>query len=344
MLTTRLLNWYLKNKRDLPWRETKDPYLIWLSEIILQQTRVSQGLPYYLKFKGKYPSVHQLAKAKEEEVLRLWQGLGYYSRGRNLLYTAKQIVNEYDGKFPKSIIELKKLKGIGDYTAAAIGSIAFKIPEPAIDGNVLRVIARLYKIEEPIDDRQTLKRIKEISDLLIDKDQPDLYNQAMMELGATICTPHNPLCDQCPIREYCLSFPNKDYQRLPVKKNKVKVTNQLINYLVLENSEYQLFLKQRKGNDIWKKMFDFPELTPTQLNNVLKKVKTEDIQTFPPVDTILTHRKIKAVFTKINLRDLPYKFNLEGNWFSFEKIEQLPKPKIIVDFINQLKASPFSES
>lgn len=344
MLTSQLLNWYLKNKRDLPWRETKDPYLIWLSEIILQQTRVNQGLPYYLKFKENYPSIYHLAKAKEEEVLRLWQGLGYYSRGRNLLHTAKHIVNELDGNFPDTLKELKKLKGVGDYTAAAIGSIAFKIPEPAIDGNVLRVIARLYKIEEPIDDRKTLKKIKEISELLIAKDQPDLYNQAMMELGATVCTPHNPKCNQCPIREYCLSFPNKDYQRLPVKKNKVKVTNQLINYLVLENTKRKLFLKQRKENDIWKKMFDFPELTKTHINKILKQTKAESIQTFPPVHTTLTHRKIKAVFTKISYHDLPDTNSLEGQWYSYEEIEQLPKPKIIVDFIDQLKASPFSES
>lgn len=331
MIQNKIISWYLKNKRTLPWRNTQNPYFIWLSEIILQQTRVAQGLPYYEKFTRKYPTVTDLADAAEEEVLRLWQGLGYYSRGRNLHATARHIAYERAGRFPGSFDALTRLKGIGQYTAAAIASFAFKESVPAIDGNAIRVIARLYRIDKPVDMPATLQEIREISAGLIATVEPDLYNQAIMEFGAMLCTPKNPKCDICPVQAECLSFPQKDFLRIPYKSKKTKVLERSLHYLVPEHGG-SFFMKQRTGADIWKNLFDFPEVSPEELPGLLQRLGADPACTSAPVTHLLSHRKLTIYFTTCTVpgRDIP----LEGAWFTAEEAEKLAKPKVIVDFLS----------
>lgn len=254
----KLITWYLQNKRDLPWRRTKDPYRIWLSEIMLQQTRVAQGLPYYLKFVEAYPTVQHLANAPEEEVLKLWQGLGYYSRARNLLITAKYVANELDGAFPSTYEGLKKLKGIGDYTASAIASICFKAPTAVVDGNVYRVLSRVFGLDIPINSTEGIRQFKELAQELIDRSQPGTYNQAIMEFGARYCVPQNPACESCIFNDSCEAYANKKVSQLPVKLKKLKVRKRYFNYLVVVSDDEKVILQQRKGKGIWQNLFQFP--------------------------------------------------------------------------------------
>ncbi len=252
-----LINWYQEHFRCLPWRNTKDPYKIWLSEIILQQTRVDQGLPYYNRFIDTFPTVYDLAAASIDEVLLLWQGLGYYSRARNLHYTACNIVNEFNGMFPSDTERLKRLKGIGDYTAAAIASFAFNVPEAVVDGNVFRVISRFYNEEAAIDTSEGKKRFKELAQLSLDRTRPGLHNQAIMELGATVCTPQNPECYRCPLEAGCLARKEKTINELPVKSKKITVKNRYFMFLILA-SDKTLVIQKREGKDIWKGLYQFP--------------------------------------------------------------------------------------
>ncbi len=213
-----VIHWYLQNDRDLPWRKTKNPYFIWLSEIILQQTRVAQGMPYYVKFVHSFPTIFHLAKASEATVLKLWQGLGYYSRARNLHFAAKQIVHDLDGHFPNTYKEILKLKGVGDYTASAISSICFNEPHAVVDGNVYRVLARYFNIDIPINSPEGVKKFKGLAQELIDKNQPGVYNQAIMEFGALHCKPQNPLCETCPFSSSCLALQKKAYTNYRLKR------------------------------------------------------------------------------------------------------------------------------
>jgi A/G-specific adenine glycosylase len=245
MFDDKIISWYKKNQRDLPWRNTKNPYFIWLSEIILQQTRVIQGLPYYFNFVEKYPTIQELAAANEDDVLRIWQGLGYYSRARNLHHTAKIIAQDHNGVFPNSFISLKNLKGIGNYTAAAIASFAFDEIVPAVDGNVIRVLSRYFEYKDPVDSTIGQKKLFEIAKGIISKKNPADFNQGMMELGATICSPKQPKCSICPIEEGCLARKNSSYSSLPLKLNKIKVTTRYLNYLVFVHSG-KIWMKQRK--------------------------------------------------------------------------------------------------
>lgn len=294
---------------------------------------MAQGLPYYEKFTEKYPTVFDLANAGEEDVLRLWQGLGYYSRGRNLHATARYIAHELGGRFPDTFSSLVRLKGVGDYTAAAIASFAYKEKVPAIDGNVIRVISRLYKIDKPADAPATLQEIREISQALISSVQPDLYNQAMMEFGAMLCTPKNPGCLTCPVQAECLSFPGKDYLRIPYKSKKTKVLERSLHYLVPEHAG-KFFMKQRAGADIWQNLFDFPETEPEELPALLQSLHAGPVQTFPPITHILSHRKLTIYFTHCTL---PHEnIALEGAWFTPEEAEKLAKPKVIVDFLSRI--------
>ena len=221
--------WYRLNKRELPWRKTNDPYLIWLSEIILQQTRVVQGLSYYLKFTHNYPTVFDLANASEQDVLKDWQGLGYYSRARNLHATAKVIASEYKGVFPKTFLEIKKLKGIGDYTAAAISSFAFNLPHAVVDGNVYRVLSRVFNIDLPIDSIEGKKYFAQLAKELLPNHDAAIHNQAIMEMGAIQCLPTNPLCDSCPLLEKCLSYHLKNTHERPVKVKKTKTRDRFFH-------------------------------------------------------------------------------------------------------------------
>ncbi len=249
--------WYFKNKRDLPWRNTQNPYIIWISEIILQQTRIDQGMAYFHKFVNAYPRITDLANASEDEILKLWQGLGYYSRARNLHATAKFITNQYKGIFPKEYQDILKLKGIGEYTAAAIASFAFNKPHAVVDGNVYRLLSRYFGIDTPIDSTQGKKQFKKLADQLLDTKSSGIYNQAIMEFGALQCKPANPKCDSCPLQNTCYAFANNEIGILPVKSKKLKTIDRYFNYFHIHNNK-QIVLNKRLDNDIWKGLYDFP--------------------------------------------------------------------------------------
>ncbi len=253
-----LITWYLQNKRDLPWRGIKDPYFIWLSEIILQQTRVAQGTPYYYAFTETFPTIQDLAKADEETVLKLWQGLGYYSRARNLHAAAKYVVSELGGVFPSTFSEILKLKGVGDYTASAIASICFNEPTAVVDGNVYRVLARYFGIHTPINTTAGSKEFKIIAQKLLDPSQSNSHNQAMMEFGARHCMPKNPDCASCVFKEGCVAFGNDIVSVLPVKLKKTKVRQRYFNFLVPLTESKMTLLLQRKGKGIWQNLYQFP--------------------------------------------------------------------------------------
>ena len=241
----KLTNWYSIHKRDLPWRQTKNPYNIWLSEIILQQTQVKQGLPYYEAFVKQYPTIFDLANASEEDVLKLWQGLGYYSRARNLHTTAKHIAFELNGEFPNNYKDLIKLKGVGDYTASAIASIAFNEVAAVVDGNVYRVLSRYFGIKTPINSTTGIKEFKALASSLIDTEQPATFNQAIMEFGAIQCKPKSPYCVICPLNDKCIALQKNAIDALPVKLKKTKVTKKFFNFLVCLDKDKRILLEQR---------------------------------------------------------------------------------------------------
>lgn len=256
-ISKTLINWYEKNKRDLPWRKTNSPYNIWISEIILQQTRVKQGVNYYERFIERFPDVNTLAQASEKEVLKLWQGLGYYSRARNLHNTAKTIVNNYNGIFPRSYEKIKALKGIGEYTAAAIASFAFGMPYPAIDGNVMRFFCRMFAIEESIFSATAKKQVKNIATELMPGEMVARFNQAIMEFGALQCLPKNPDCPNCIFCTVCLAYNRKIVDKIPLRNKTTKIRHRYFNYLVLINNE-KIIVKNRDLDDIWANLVDFP--------------------------------------------------------------------------------------
>jgi A/G-specific adenine glycosylase len=344
MFAKKIISWYLNNKRDLPWRNTDNPYYIWLSEIILQQTRVQQGLPYYEKFVENFSTVEALAAADEGEILRLWQGLGYYSRGRNLHKTAKLVVETYRGKFPDNFKDLQKLKGVGSYTAAAIASFAFSESVPAIDGNALRVISRFFEIFEPIDNPAVQKKVFEISSELMKDADAGLYNQAVMELGAMVCKPKKTLCNSCPVNVECKSFKNKTVDQIPTKAKKAKVSNRFLQYFVFE-FEDRYWLKKRAENEIWANMYDFyfEEGVDLNFSNNLKEciekysIEVESIKEYPIVNNILTHQKQQIVFVKVICKIEPNLPN--GRLYNLSEIEDLAKPKVIFDFFEKVKKS-----
>src|ERR1700712_1102072 len=252
-----LVQWYLKNKRELPWRNTTDAYVIWLSEIILQQTRVEQGMPYFYRFLEKYPDVKLFAAANEGDILNLWQGLGYYSRGRNMLKTAREVVDRFDGKFPENYQQLISLKGIGEYTAAAISSFSANEARAVLDGNVFRVLARYFGISEPINSTKGKKIVSELANELLNKDHPGLHNQAAMEFGALLCRPKNPDCDICPLRTDCYAFNHQAIDLLPQKLKKAKIRERFFNYLLVTDGDTVL-INKRNEKDIWANMHDLP--------------------------------------------------------------------------------------
>lgn len=305
--TLKLLSWYRKNKRDLPWRSTKNPYYIWLSEIILQQTKVDQGLPYYLHFTEKYPLLENLALANEDDVLKSWQGLGYYSRARNLHATAKTIYFDLDNKFPETYNEIIKLKGIGPYTAAAIASFAFKEKVAVVDGNVYRVLARYFGIYDDITATKTRKTFQDLANELIPNDHPDLFNHAIMDFGATVCTPNNPLCESCILNNNCYAFLNNKTTDLPVKSKQIKTKNRYLNYLILRKNN-QIAINQRTAKDIWQQLYQLPLLeTP---NNI-------DIEVFDLISNQFPNQTIK----KINPNTIKHKLSHQNLFIDFYEIE-----------------------
>jgi len=342
-VTESLLSWYNQNKRPLPWRETRDPYKIWLSEVILQQTRVNQGMDYYYRFLAAFPDVQHLALADEEDVLKLWQGLGYYSRARNMHHTAMEIVERHDGIFPRSAAGLKKLKGIGEYTAAAIASICFDEPVAVLDGNVARVISRLYALDIPVDTNSGRAVLTGLAKQLLDIHNPGTFNQAAMELGALVCTPKSPACHACPLSYTCEALKQNTTGHFPVKTPKKAPTIRHLNYLVIsftQNEKEFVLVHKRTGNDIWKNLYDFPCIETEIVADVYSVIETGKEQGlfggFPFVikqvsdEYIhqLSHRRLLAKFIRIVIAGAP---ELPVNIIAvaMDQIAELPLPRLI---------------
>lgn len=338
-----IVKWYNTHKRSLPWRNTTDAYVIWLSEIILQQTRVEQGLPYFNKFLENYPTVVDFANASETEILKHWQGLGYYSRGRNMLFTAKQVVAMHQGVFPFSYNDLIKLKGIGEYTAAAISSFANNEAKAVLDGNVFRVLARYFGIEEPINSTIGKKKFSTLAQDLIEDQQPSLYNQAMMEFGALHCKPKLPLCNVCPLKLDCFAYNNNRVDFLPIKLKKVKVRERYFNYFLgLDND--LILTKQRVAGDVWQQMYDLPLieteklLTISDLSfiNLVKDMFGNEV-IIKPLTTkkhLLTHQIIYVQFFALENYIVNFNQHTEIKSVAIEDFKALPHPKVISDFID----------
>ena len=341
-----LLKWFDANRRDLPWRHNPTPYEVWLSEVILQQTRVSQGMDYYLRFIERWPTVVDLAEASEEEVLKMWQGLGYYSRARNLHHCAQQVTSEHKGQFPPDYEKLKQLKGIGDYTAAAIASIAFNLPHAVVDGNVYRVLARLYDIDTPININEGQKLFAQLAEDLLNRKQPGLHNQALMEFGALHCTPKNPNCLLCPLQAQCLAFAHQTVMQRPVKLQKVKVTTRYFNYLVIKTNGC-IYLHKRSDNDIWKNLYDFPCIESEQPMSVEEVIASKQfkqiienkpftiIKTSPVFIHKLTHRTILAQFIEIKLEKKLLRIETKDLFLTPETdLGNFPIPRLIDLYLN----------
>ncbi len=337
-----LTRWYLKNKRDLPWRNTKDPYLIWLSEIMLQQTRVAQGTPYYYAFKEAFPSVFDLANASEEQVLKLWQGLGYYSRARNLHKTAQYVAVELNGEFPKTYNELLKLKGVGSYTAAAIASFSFNEDVPVVDGNVFRVLSRYFDIETDIASSSAKIEFTELAKELLPKNNSAVFNQAIMEFGALQCVPQNPNCNQCVLNSGCLALQKKKVQLLPIKSKKLKVTNRYFNYLVFSDTINKTMIQKRSKKGIWHNLYEFPLIESLQV------LESEDFQiqlhqqnfidngiiSFEEFNSIsrvhkLSHQHLYIKFWKVNVD------GILNQGIDYDTLLTFPFPIVLFNFIEK---------
>ncbi|MDR2385784.1 MAG: A/G-specific adenine glycosylase [Tannerella sp.] len=337
--------WFVENHRELPWRETKDPYKIWISEIILQQTRVNQGYDYYLRFIERFPDIKTLATADETEVLRFWQGLGYYSRARNLHFAARQIVEYFGGIFPDTFSDVLKLKGVGVYTAAAVCSFAYNQPVAAVDGNVYRVLARLFDESAPIDTAEGQKIFANLAAEILDKHSPSAHNQSIMEFGALLCVPVSPDCNNCVLQDHCQAFAKKTVDSLPVKAKKTKVVERFFNYIIINEKE-NIFIKKRIEKDIWRGLYDFPLiesgklfsknefLENEQVKNLLRDVEKIFVNNFSATyKHILTHRKIFAQFIEIEIA--PSSKALEKQYIKIKHsdIANFPLPRLIDKYL-----------
>jgi A/G-specific adenine glycosylase len=334
----QITDWYRQNKRELPWRQTVNPYHIWLSEIILQQTRVNQGLDYYLKFLKHYPTIVDLAKADEQSVLNNWQGLGYYSRARNLHATAKTIVEKFKGQFPSTYEEIINLKGIGSYTAAAIASFAYNLPHAVVDGNVYRVLSRIFDIELPIDNNEGQKTFSKIANELLDKNNPGIHNQAIMEFGALHCTPTFPSCENCIFQQECLALKNGTISERPTKKGKTKIRNRYFNYFYFVEDNKTIVVK-RTEKDIWQHLYEFPKIEfdhDIDINEVkleiINKFELTPINFSKPKKHILSHQHIYGVFWEFN----QFPKQIQNNWEIIElsKLHDYPIPRLIDRYLD----------
>jgi len=314
-ISNTLSAWYLANKRELPWRDISDPYLIWISEIILQQTRVNQGMSYYLRFIERFPTVADLALSDEDEVLKYWQGLGYYSRARNLHKAARQVMTDFGGIFPFEHADVLKLAGVGDYTAAAICSFAYDQPFAVVDGNVYRVLSRLFGIETPIDSGTGKKEFAGLAQELISKSDPGIHNQSIMEFGALQCVPVSPDCAACPLQLNCRAYELSIVDKLPIKSKKTKVTNRYFNYFFIELGG-KTYLQKRIAKDVWQNLFEFPLVEADSLLTVEELMETdgfknlfsgigevEVVKISNPMKHILSHRVIYAQFVTVKITD-----------------------------------------
>lgn len=346
----QIISWYEQNKRNLPWRQTTDPYAVWLSEIILQQTRVSQGTAYYLRFLEKWPAVHDLAAANEQSILHLWQGLGYYSRARNMHATAKTVVNNHDGVFPVDYYTLLSLKGIGPYTAAAISSICGSQVRAVVDGNVYRVLSRYFGIDHAYNSHEGKKSIQQIADKMIIGHNPGTFNQAVMELGALQCVPRNPDCASCPLHKKCVAYKQNKVDKLPVRNSKKPASNRYFNYVCLISEDKQntkgIYLHHRNTKDIWQALYDFPLIESKkhlpldilkehpQWKSLMQKQHAEHLFTSAPIKHQLTHQTIYAVFNVFKLMkpfDRPPKKNVL--LVAQKELKQFPMPRLIHRFL-----------
>jgi A/G-specific adenine glycosylase len=344
-ISDKMIRWYQKHKRHLPFRETKNPYLIWLSEIIMQQTRIEQGLPYYYRFTEQYPELKQLAQSSEKEVLKLWQGLGYYSRGRNLLETAKHIQFNLNGKFPETYDALLQLKGIGSYTAAAIASFAFNQPAFVVDGNVARVISRLFAVEEPVNSSSGKKIIQQIANQIGNPKRAALHNYAIMELGALLCTPRQPLCPSCPLQEHCVAYLKKQTLHYPQKTKKLTVKLRYFYYLVLISQQH-VYIQQRSHQGIWKNLYDFPvvesnhKLSDAAIEKFVNDYGVKQYKHSKIYLHKLTHQHIRAVFmiakapAKNRLKKHPELINVTINNFKLNYAHSRLIELFIQDYFN----------
>ena len=339
----QILNWYSLNKRDLPWRNNKDPYQIWISEIILQQTKVIQGLPYYKKFISVFPTIKHLANAKEDEVLKLWQGLGYYSRARNLCYTAKEIVEKYNCVFPKDYNNILRLKGIGPYTAAAIISFAYNLPHAVVDGNVIRLLSRYFGISSPLDTTKGKKKFQLLAQELLIRKESSNYNQAIMEFGSIQCTPRSPNCNICDLQNECFAFNNNQIHKLPVKKNKIKIRTRYFNFLIISKDNMYLIEKRQKG--IWKGLYQFPVIEFNKRKTKKKIIESDKWRrlTIDPSINInkvsrsfkhqLTHQTIYARFWHLSATN-PIIQN--ANFILKEDLKNYPIPKLLEKYLKSI--------
>ena len=343
IFSNELINWYRINKRDLPWRNTTDAYLIWLSEIILQQTRVEQGMPYYHKFSEQYPTVKEFAAASEDDILRMWQGLGYYSRGRNMLKTAKVIEHTFNGKFPTAYADLIKLTGIGEYTAAAISSFSANEVKAVVDGNVYRLLARYFGIDTPINSGKGKKQFQKIADDLISPINAAEHNQAMIEFGALQCKPKNPNCEQCPFISSCFAYQHKKVNELPVKLKKLKIKERYF-YFFLAIKEDQILIKRRGNEDIWAGLHDLPSIEFMEQTSLEQLLIHQNFQAWFPANPvihsvsnqikhILTHQRIFARF--VHIEGVHVESTQENGWFwvNIDELSQFGQPKLIFEFL-----------
>ncbi len=344
LFSEAIISWYQHNKRELPWRETTDPYKIWVSEIILQQTRVAQGYSYYLRFTTAFPTVKALAEASLDDVLKQWQGLGYYSRARNMHQTAKFIVAGCKGKFPQSYEELMKLKGIGDYTASAIATFAFKVPIAAVDGNVYRIFSRYLGISTPIDTTQGKKEIHAIAQEMVDKDRPDIYNQAIMDFGATVCSPKKPLCYECPVFESCYAFRNSCVNKLPAKSKKIKVRTRYFSYFLIKYGDFT-YIKKRQNDDIWHSLYEFPLIETSEEQNPDDIRKTEGwkqlfgrataniLSVSPLIKYPLSHQSLMVRFYIVELQSISYLLRNSYTKVRIDGVSDYSTPRLIDSYM-----------
>ena len=346
--TSIISDWYHINKRELPWRKTRQPYPIWVSEVILQQTRVNQGMDYYHRFLETFPTVVDLANASEEQVLSVWKGLGYYSRARNMHTTAKMVVNKFNSNFPLEYKNLILLKGIGPYTAAAISSICGNEPHPVVDGNVIRVFSRIFGIHEVAGSAQSHKKVYEKSLSFIDKDEPGNYNQAVMEFGALFCKPRQPLCDECVFKNDCYAFINGRVNELPVPKTPIVKRERFFNYLVFHRDDGAVLMHKRKGNDIWKKLWEFPlietdhALSPTPpphplIENLQIETERKVVPEYTDTRHILTHQIIHARFFSMDFTPGPISDQDNYQWQHNPLISGLPVARMIEKYLEKRK-------
>jgi A/G-specific adenine glycosylase len=342
--TTLLLKWNREqNTRQMPWKGEKDPYKIWLSEIILQQTRVEQGLSYYNNFIKTFPDIHSLAKAPDKKIFKLWEGLGYYTRCRNLIFTARYISKKLNGKFPGTYEEIKALKGIGPYTAAAIGSFAFNLSHAVIDGNVFRVLARIFGINKPADSTDGKQFFTALANKLLDKKQPGLFNQAIMDFGAVVCKPVAPFCTKCVFKNNCIAFMNKRVNELPIKKKKNSIKKRWFYYLII-GYKNEIVIRQRKEKDIWQQLYEFPMieavkesdqkniLQQAEKRGWLEKKNYQAIAISPLIKQQLSHQLIAGQFMQIRINQKPALKN-GWLWTTKDKIGKYAFPGIINKYL-----------